>query len=157
MLVEVEMRSIDGRDGERQDVRHQLRLPIEGSIGNRAIMRDLSRTGLMLETSDALAVGETLEIDFHGTSAYAHVVWREGTMVGCQFRQPISRSAISAALLQSPMVSQESPTWEEGIVGALARNGADNFDRSRPVPGVRLVVLVTLAIAAWIIVALTVL
>ena len=154
MLVEVEMRSIDGRDGERQDVRHQLRLPIEGSIGNRAIMRDLSRTGLMLETSDALAVGETLEIDFHGTSAYAHVVWREGTMVGCQFRQPISRSAISAALLQSPIVSKGSQTSEEGTVGALAGNGAGKDDSSRPAPGTRLVVLVTLAVAAWAIVAL---
>jgi hypothetical protein len=78
--------------------------------GARVVIHDLSVTGLSLETSDPLSVGEKLLVDLPLRGATcAMVVWREGSLFGCEFEESVSPAAISAALLRaSPDDRQEN-------------------------------------------------
>lgn len=70
-----------------------------------AVIHNLSSTGMLIETSTDLA-GETgldIEIPEAGT-VRAEIAWQSETFFGCQFVQPLSRAAVSAALLRSPTV-----------------------------------------------------
>jgi hypothetical protein len=92
-------------DCERSHVRHHLRLPVQGAAiaGNRALLHNLSETGLLIETFDDLAVGEGIQVDLpEAGGRSAKVVWRSDRLFGCQFEQPIAHAAISAARLRSP-------------------------------------------------------
>lgn len=75
---------------------------LAGPCGSNVIVRDLSLTGLMAETSAELEPGDIFEVElpYQGRTR-ATVVWRDGRAFGCQFEQPISRAAMSAALLRS--------------------------------------------------------
>ena len=70
--------------------------------GGSAIIRDLSVSGMSLETTDPLSVGEKLLVDLplNGVTG-ATVVWRDGILFGCAFEEAVSPAAISAALLRS--------------------------------------------------------
>lgn len=46
--------------------------------------------------------------------AKATVMWREGSLFGCQFVHPIPRAAVSAALLRSEPASDGWPQAESG-------------------------------------------
>lgn len=71
--------------------------------GMEVVIHDLSPTGVLLETSQALSSGETLFVDLpdRGPTA-ASVVWSSGNFHGCAFEQSIPSATISAALLRSP-------------------------------------------------------
>ena len=113
----------DPRAGEQRGAaRRSLRLEVEGSsvVGlSRAIVRNLSETGLLLESETALAVGEELLVELpQAGTVPARVVWARKPFFGCEFVRPVSRAAVSAALLKSPLdeptVTLTSPidtTW----------------------------------------------
>ena len=113
----------DPRAGEQRGAaRRSLRLEVEGStvVGqSRAIVRNLSETGLLLESETMLAVSEELLVELPQAGAVpAKVVWARKPFFGCEFVRPVSRAAISAALLKSPLdepaVTMTSPvdqTW----------------------------------------------
>ena len=98
--------------------------------GTPVIIHDLSVTGLSLETSDPLSVGERLLVDLPSRGATcARVVWREGALFGCEFEETVPAAAISAALLRAApgepnegtepdaaLTAQEQPeaTWSVG-------------------------------------------
>lgn len=92
---------------QRGAARRSLRLEVEGStvVGqSRAIIRNLSETGLLLESETALAVGEELLVELPQAGAVpARVVWARRPFFGCEFVRPVSRAAVSAALLKSPL------------------------------------------------------
>jgi hypothetical protein len=70
--------------------------------GSSVVIQDLSVTGLSLETSDPLSVGERLLVDLplRGPTC-ATVVWRDGCLFGCEFEETVTPAEISAALLRA--------------------------------------------------------
>jgi hypothetical protein len=94
-------------DERRGAARRALRLDVETNGASRGAahvtIHDLSLTGVLIETSTPLAVGETFEVDLpEAGNVQASVVWMSGEFYGCQFAAPISTAALSAALLRSP-------------------------------------------------------
>jgi hypothetical protein len=88
------------KGNRRRTVRRSLQLGIGGEA--QVTIHDLSLTGALLETSIPMLVGATFEVELpHAGSTEAVIVWNSGEYYGCQFSQPISPAALSAALLQS--------------------------------------------------------
>ncbi|WP_066774976.1 PilZ domain-containing protein [Croceicoccus mobilis] len=96
----------DGRSRARRTVRVEVEAKAASS-GSPAIIRNLSETGLLLETRAALRPGETLHIDLpiSGECA-AEIVWIDGVRHGCRFLLPIPKATVSAAELISPFLDQ---------------------------------------------------
>lgn len=99
-------------DDSRRAVRRKLRLnvPISSSEAwSEALIHDLSETGLMIETTVPLTVGEIISFDLPiAEGAEARVVWKDGARHGCEFLTPIPKGAVSAALLQGAPESFDS-------------------------------------------------
>lgn len=94
----------------RRSVRRALMLGA-GAAGDSVTIRDISLTGMLLETPRPMLVGASFEVEIPHTGAVsALVVWNSGEFYGCEFDRPISPAAISAALLQSPPAGAEQET-----------------------------------------------
>lgn len=107
-----EIRTEPAISDHRAAVRRTVRLGVPAySSGDatKALILNLSETGLLIETSIKLAVGETLQIDVPESSeSTARVVWTEGLLVGCEFVVPVSKAAVIAAQLQTPIEAADS-------------------------------------------------
>ena len=93
-------------DERRASARRALRIDLRTNgprdAEGQVTIHDLSLTGALLQTSEPLAPGEAFEVELPQAGAVeATVVWNSGEFYGCQFKQPISPAALSAALLQS--------------------------------------------------------
>ena len=80
------------------------------------LVKDISGTGLLIETDAQLKVGEIFLVDLpQSGSTEARVVRQDGTMFGCEFLMPISPAVLSAAVLQSsvPGTPPAGPHLEE--------------------------------------------
>ena len=90
------------QEGERRRaLRRVMRLGL-GAEGETVTVRDISLTGMLLETSTAMLVGASFEVELpHAGTVGAVVVWNSGEFYGCEFEHPISVAAVSAARLQS--------------------------------------------------------
>lgn len=90
----------------RRTQRRTLRLDVSARSStddSTVIIRNLSRTGLMIETDAAFGVGETFLLLLPELGAApARIVRGEGRSYGCEFLSPVPASAISAALLKAP-------------------------------------------------------
>lgn len=91
----------------RGNARWRVELVVSAGSGSqlgRSVVRDLSDTGLMIETDAALGVGEIIRVDLPGAEPVdACVVWCQDYSYGCKFLTPIPSSVVSAALLQAPL------------------------------------------------------
>ena len=89
-------------DEQRRTPRRTLRLDVEG--GATATVRNLSETGLLIESLDALEVGDRVSLDLPVAGpAEARVIWARVPFYGCEFARPVSRAVVSAALLRAPI------------------------------------------------------
>jgi hypothetical protein len=91
----------------RASPRRKLRLGSTIGAGDQDVMiRDLSATGVLIQTSAKLEPFDDLEVDLPEVGAtQAFLVWHSGEYFGCEFARPIPRAAISAALLRNPIPS----------------------------------------------------
>lgn len=92
-------------DRRRAD-RRPLMLGISATVPNdpqlAANIHDLSETGFLLETQAQLAADQLFQVFLPLAGAVeARVVWTSAHFYGCQFREPVARGAVSAALLKS--------------------------------------------------------
>ena len=89
---------------DRRSLRRALRLEVVvSSRDSNALIHNLSQTGLLIQTEARLLVGERLEFDLpEAGPTPAEVVWTRGEFVGCEVAAPVSRGAVSAALLRAP-------------------------------------------------------
>lgn len=91
---------------DRREPRGRLLLDTKGTPASGkttdVVVHNISSTGLLIECAAELAPGETIEIQLpqNGGTA-ATVVWASGKLFGCEFDQPLSDAALSAAQLQS--------------------------------------------------------
>ena len=113
----------------RTQPRRKLRLQAQGlapSGTTEVLILDMSTTGLLLETAGDLSKGDTIELDIpEAVVVRAVVKWSSGQLFGCQFREPVSIAALSAALLrasfQPPALPEAlAPTDKRRIVGEVA-------------------------------------
>jgi len=105
--VSNELSTLDSRGVARR----RLRLGISANPGQSSTVRilDLSQAGMTIETTTKLAVGQILVVDLpEAVSTEAYIDWQRGSSFGCKFAPPVSKAAISAAILQgSPRVHNQ--------------------------------------------------
>lgn len=138
----------------RGAARRTLELAVASSGGN-ALIHNLSQTGLLIQTAAALAVGDRIEIDLPEVGPTpAHVIWTQREFVGCEFAAPVSRAAVSAALLKAvpetapPLPAVARAPWSDlAIVADAAPEAAAS-------PALAAGLIVSLGIAAALVVAL---
>ena len=128
--------------------RRRLQLSVTGTTPEgdaRVVIHDISVTGLLLETSADLLIGETIEVDVpEGGPVSAIVMWNSGRFFGCQFEGHISPASVSAAVLRSPFESTaESPASAGGTV--YERKPVE-FELS---PTAKAWILIGLVVATW--------
>jgi hypothetical protein len=106
----------------RNAPRFQLHLPaqsVTSSGASNVLILDISTTGVLLRTTHNLKEGETIELDIpEATGARAVVKWSDGQVFGCKFREPISKAAISGALLRA---SNSTPVSHEAVASQDSR------------------------------------
>lgn len=123
----------------RRMARRTLRLDATAHAMSRAssresavVIRNLSRTGLLIESDAAFAVGETFLLILPEIGATPARVIRkedgrkEGGRFGCEFLSPVPASAISAAMLKAPHdedagAMAEAMAWGETAGPAVKR------------------------------------
>jgi len=138
---------------ERQDARNRRtaarrRLTLGAVLsgkGDKAVIHDLSTTGILIETGADLATFEQVQIDLpEAGSRVATVIWNSGQYFGCEFHEPIPQAAISAALLRNPILASAIP---DATAGEESDEAAAVDDRY-PLP-VRLRVIIGASLALW--------
>jgi len=99
--ISQDLLSQDSRGAVRRTLRLVVLTSVTQSGWSTASIHDLSESGLKIETAARLAVEEVIVVDLPiiGT-VEARVVWKRGSAFGCEFLSPISKAAVSAALLQ---------------------------------------------------------
>ena len=100
---------------ERSAARRTLRLEVSAYSSRdatKALIHNLSETGLLIETSANLQVAEALQVDLpHVGTTTALIVWSREQFFGCEFISPVSKAAVSAALLRAPAQPVEQPRF----------------------------------------------
>lgn len=119
--------------------------------GDEVIIHDLSPGGLLIETGATLRRFEELEIDLprHGPTL-AWVAWTSGRYFGCEFARPVSKAAVSAALLQS-FPARAAEHWSERGA-ASAKDAAEEEPDDRYSLSVRLRFILGSAIGLWVLI-----
>lgn len=119
---------------------------------SNVIIQDISSTGVSFESAANLAAGDAFEVLLPQmvSPTLATVVWREQTLFGCEFENPIPRAAISAALLRSvPLMHLQGRTATHTAL-ASASNRTPSGDSSKDAHQIK-----TVAVAALLCAALT--
>jgi transcriptional regulator with XRE-family HTH domain len=96
--------------GKRDGARYKLRLQAQGADAAgtemEILIHNISATGLLVESSSRLSVGEQIAISLpHSGVTTARVIWTSGSLHGCQFAVPVSAATLSAAQLRSVVIN----------------------------------------------------
>ena len=114
-------------EGERRRVPRRA-LKLGASAGDEPVtIRDISLTGMLLETATPMLVGSGFEVELpHAGKVAVAIVWNSGEYYGCEFEYPISPAAVSAARLQSePAAVGDAPAATANAVEELRALNAD--------------------------------
>lgn len=111
-------------DSQRGSARMRMRIEAPGSLSNgegtTVVIHNLSATGMLIETTSELAIGQRLMVVLPETSDLAAIiVWRSGALAGCRFARPLSRATLSAAQLRNPLPSDVDPAIESDLSETL--------------------------------------
>ena len=122
MSLLAHLEPLDSTGNRRSAARRTLRLQALGTTSSEpdadVVIHDLSRTGLLIETSAGLAAGERIDVDLpEAGPTEAKVVWSSGRFFGCRFKRPIPPAALSSAILRSPASS--TPENSDQVANAL--------------------------------------
>ena len=100
------MPATDLRGAPRRVVRFGLEVT-RASGASRILILNLSRSGLLFQTSAALAIGDELAFEIPEAGLVeARIVRRDNDRFGARFTAPISQAAVSAVLLAAPARSE---------------------------------------------------
>ena len=117
---------------DRAAVRRTLRLGVStysSADVAMALILNMSERGLLIETIVKLAVGEILVVEIPEASASAiRVIWTDNFLAGCEFVDPLSAGAVSAAQLKSP----HNPTGPANSVSAAGAHFSPEVLRPNP-------------------------
>ena len=103
-----------GADGARGAARMHMRLETSGSLGGHqgstVVIHNLSATGMLIETSSDLDIGQRIAVTLpEAPDCTATIVWRSEALAGCRFDRPLARAALSAAQLRNPLPQDVDP------------------------------------------------
>lgn len=121
MPIRATVQTIEGdAPAGRRAPRHRILLDAElrspSGDARDVVVRNISATGILLETEFPLEQDEVLELVLPETGvSEARIVWADGRLYGCEFIEPITSAALSAAQLKSGVEdarSDEGPTEE---------------------------------------------
>lgn len=94
----------DGRGARRRKLSLESQGTTSSGIATDVLIHNLSTTGLLMETSVNLSIGEVLSVELpHAGATLAVVMWNSGDLFGCEFVAPVPNAAISASLLRNPI------------------------------------------------------
>src|SRR5687768_2913926 len=97
--LQAEIRTEERPAAKRGAARRILQLEVRASFShdaNRALVRNLSERGLLIETTADLGVGDTIHVELpEAGPCPARVVWTDGFFFGCEFKTPVSKAAVS--------------------------------------------------------------
>lgn len=114
----------DQRASDRRVLRLEARVATTAGEGGIQV-KNLSRTGLLLEGPTGVAAGSEIQVELPGgTSRRAEVIWADETLFGCRFARPLTRAQLSAALLRADPLAP-------GAGAAVARTEGDALARLR--------------------------
>lgn len=132
----------------RSAPRRQLSLgAVLPDTGDEAVIHDLSTTGILIQTEADLATFEQLQLDLpEAGPIVATVIWSSGHYFGCEFHQPLSQAAVSAALLRSPF-TRPAPETASAVIEN--EDGAPEIADDRYPFGVRLRVILGASLLLW--------
>ncbi len=153
--LRAELTTEPGTAEGRRAVRRALRLEVEAISSTDAastLIRNLSEQGLLIETTSDLAIGETIQVHLpQAGPCDARIVWAAGSLFGCEFLQPVSKAAVSAALLLAPTDRPEADARIElpaPVIGAEQGQWPRyDFDRKAENTAVDIALMVSLALA----------
>ena len=101
--LRTDTQDIVGRRAARRTLRLEVGTTSSSQEGTPALIRNLSESGLLLETNARLSPGETVAVDLPEAGVtIAEVIWSDGGFYGCAFIRPVTKAAVSAALLRAP-------------------------------------------------------
>ena len=138
--------SADQRRSDRRVLRLEAR--VAGDAGDGGILvRNLSRTGMLVEGAVGVSVGSELQVELPGgTSHRAEVVWTDDALFGCRFATGLTQAQLSAALLRAappaPAAgSAPEPPMPAEAMARLRQHWADAPEPEAMLPGDRLLPL----------------
>jgi PilZ domain len=150
MKIRARLLTVGSEGDRREKERHVLQLDVTlaaNAQGIDAAVQDLSTAGLRIETEVSLEVGEDILVELVDTqSVEARVVWKNGNVYGCQFRDPIAKRVVGMVVLQAPFEEplsgwttqvEEVPLGKDIGVDLLAQWYAD-FEQRRTSSGEQL-------------------
>lgn len=141
-------RSADGRGNIRRELRLQTGGLAEEGVAE-VLIHNLSTTGALIATTAELAVDDRIELDLpHAGQRAASVVWSDDGLYGCHFEEPLTRAAISAALLRSPAPPADTIDTAEAIDFDYDPEPEQQRD-DRLHPAMRLLALTVFTLACW--------
>ncbi len=94
----------DGRGARRRKLSLESQGTTSSGIAADVVIHNISTTGLLIETSVNLSIGEVLAVEVpHAGATLAVIMWNSGNLFGCEFVAPVPNAAISASLLRNPI------------------------------------------------------
>ena len=149
--LRTEARTVNDRGAARRTLRLEVQASSSSTDAHIALIRNLSERGLLIETAADLTIGETIQVDLPEAGASpARVVWTDGSFFGCEFISPVSRAAVSAALLLAP-VKQPQSVSALPDVPAYANFGDERAQSEltpeAQMPGLDIIVMASLVIS----------
>jgi len=152
----------------RSSPRRKISLDVGLDASGRGVtIHDVSASGMLIETAAKLPLLEAIQIDLpEALGRHAVVVWNSGRYYGCEFREPLSKAAISAALLRS-RPTRDAATGERAPAQVLQPGPAEaktlqvdppatGLEQEKAPLRVRLRVILGSAILLWALIALAV-
>ncbi|RVQ65720.1 PilZ domain-containing protein [Croceicoccus ponticola] len=108
--MQVRIQTQPNPDERRWRVRRDVSLDIPAEHAGAehiATVHNLSENGLLLESTASLPLGSTISLDLPDLGGCSvEVVWQKAYLYGCRFHVPLPKSAVSAAVLRSPLAKQ---------------------------------------------------
>lgn len=149
---------IERRDTLDRRSSHRRKLHL-GSKSTQAaddvVIQDISTSGMLLATSAKFEPFEEIEVELpHAGRIKARIVWTTSELFGCQFLQPISKAAVSAALLRSPAPEPSVPAARSGTLPEKSRGAAQKLSfgvKMRAIIAVSALLWVLILAALWLV------
>lgn len=141
-----------GRRAARRTLRLEVGATSSSQEGTPALIRNLSESGLLLETNARLSPGETVAVDLPEAGVtIAEVIWSHGEFYGCEFIRPVTKAAVSAALLRAPAELDRPLTALPQLPASapFSSHGAEVHPPLADGPGVRLTATILLVVMAF--------
>jgi hypothetical protein len=111
--------------------------------GDEVLVHDISTTGMLLATSAKFEPFEEIEVELpHAGVVKARVVRTTSGLFGCQFLEPISKAAVSAALLRSPASPERQPLASSAPPRSAMARGEFSF-------GTKLGLIIGISLLLW--------